>query len=104
MSRLDHIRDQLAAHGAALKGIEAIAEVARNALVSSNHSTIAAGLSVVLKIVEAVIDGFDGKTTPQDVGKLVDQQIQETIDRLASNDEKHDQQLEALDQKFDKGE
>lgn len=98
MSSFDQILKELEAHSGALKkGVGAIGDIARDALTSSHHDTAAAALSAVVAIVEALFDGFEGNASPQDIADAVDKAIHQTLDRLASNDAKHDHRLEELD-------
>ena len=95
MGRLDHIREQLAAHASAIKGIETIADFGREAL-AADHPDAAGALAVILKIIDAIIAGYDGKITAAEV----DKRIHAALDRSASNDAIID---ELIDKKFDNG-
>lgn len=92
---IDRAEAQLEQHGTALKIIEGIAHIVKDALVKPDSNAHA-----VLKAIESAIDtlikGFDDKVTREEVDKL----IRELNDRRAARNAAKDA---ALDAKFDDG-
>lgn len=92
MTWLEKAESQLKTHGAALRGIEAISSLVKQAL-ENPHWNVLAVIQAIDKIADTLITGFDGKITSDEV----DKHLREMVERLRSNDEAADK---AIDAKF----
>ena len=95
MSWLDNAKRQLFTHVATLHGLEAIAGLVKKALVDPATDTYAV-IQAVEKLIDALIAGFTGKISPEEINR----QITALKAAIASNDAAADA---ALDAKFDGG-
>ena len=93
MSWITHVEELLKTHGAALHGIEAIANLVRDALTDSTKDT-GAVLAAVEKIAETLIAGWTGKLKAEDVLA----EVQKTAASLTSNNSLIDSEI---DERFD---
>jgi hypothetical protein len=102
MSRLQQVEKQLLAQITAVKGIETINTIITSALADTGHGDLSVVVQTIGKIIEAVIAGFDGKVSADEVEK----QLRALSDRIAANDAATDRALDELpdppvDEKFD---
>ncbi len=92
---LQRAEESLEKHATALKIIEGIASLVKDALVKPNTDANAV-LQAIERAIDTLIKGFDGKVTQTEVDKV----IQGMRDRIAVRDAAKDA---ALDAKFEDG-
>ncbi len=95
MSWLERAEAQLEQHSAALKIIEGIAHLVRDALVKPDTDTRVV-LTSIEHAITTLIKGFDGKVTRDEVDKAIREMGLRRDERDAAKDA-------ALDAKFDTG-
>jgi len=95
MSWIERAESQLKAHSTTLHALQAIGALVKRALVDPKSDTFVV-IQIIERMTDALIAGFDGKMTSDEVEK----HLLELSERLAANDQAADT---ALDKKFPSG-